>query len=106
MITQASQIKSHEAEQHKAIIAEKEADIKKLHLKLEEQQALLRQLSSLLQEEKEREVASRAEELQARLMEAQLVKSKAEGELATAQMLKESEEEFRQLEKAAQKKVC
>ena len=105
VITKESQTKSNEAEQHKATIAEKEVDIKELHQKLTEQQALRDQQSSQLKAEKEIAVAAAVEELQDRLLEAQQAKAKAEGELAAAQLLKEREKYFRQLEQAAQKKV-
>ena len=105
VISQESQTKSREADQHKATIAKNEADIKELYKKLQEQQALLCQQSSHLQKEKERAVAAAVEELQARLLEAQQAKCKAEGELAAAQLLKEREKDLRQLELAAQKKV-
>ena len=105
VITQESESKTREAEQHEATIAKKEADIQELHQKLQEQQALQCQQSSHLQAEKEKAVAAALEELQARLMEAEQTKGKAEGELAAAQLLREREEELRQLELAAQKKV-
>lgn len=107
---QESEVKSHEIEKHKFAIAQRDVEIQQLLRELQEQQTLQHQLSSQLQEEKEREVAAVIMELQSRLSQAEQAKNWADGELVAAQLqidrLREREDELkRTLQVTVEKKV-
>ena len=104
-------MRSIEVEQHKAVIAEKEAEIQQLNdLQQQQKQQLYQyQQSTLCQDERERDAAAEILDLQSQLIMAEQTKDRAEEELTAAQhqidKLKETEAEFQKLQLIANKKV-